>query len=87
MTADERETPSIVVSNEFASVAIRKVATRNGERLEIRSLGNERVVRLDAIVLEALTWSDPLEVGKGLETPFGPAPTEARHQDGHGPTS
>jgi hypothetical protein len=29
-------------------------------------------VRLDAITLEALTWSDPLQVGKGLETPFGP---------------
>lgn len=71
---DERDPdePVIVVSNEFAAVAVRKVATRNGERLEIRSLGQERTIRLDALALEALTWSDALRVGQGLETPFGP---------------
>lgn len=64
--------PVILVSNEFAAVTVRKVATRNGERLEIRSLEHDRAIRLDALALEALTWSDPLQVGKGLETPFGP---------------
>ncbi|MCW2759279.1 MAG: hypothetical protein JWO46_3025 [Nocardioidaceae bacterium] len=63
---------TFVVSNEFAAVSIRKVQTRNGERLEIRSIGHERTIQLDAITLEALTWSTPLEVGRGLETPFGP---------------
>lgn len=63
----------LVVANEFAAVAVRKVATRNGERLEIQSLGNrENVIRLDALALEALTWSNPLQVGYGLETPLGP---------------
>jgi hypothetical protein len=69
-----------VVSNEFAAVSLRKVRTRNGERVEIRSLGHDQVVLLDAITLEALTWSSPLEVGQGLETPFGPDPSEPTHQ-------
>jgi len=45
----------IIISNEFASVEVRKVATRNGERLQIRSMGKQTTVRLDAIALEALT--------------------------------
>lgn len=65
----------IVIANEFAAVAVRKVATRNGERLEIRSLGHDRAIALDALALEALTWSSVLEVGRGLETPLGPDPT------------
>lgn len=67
--------PGIVIANEFAGVVVRKVATRNGERLEIRSLSQDRAIRLDALALEALTWSDALEVGRGLETPFGPDPS------------
>jgi hypothetical protein len=63
----------IIVANEFATVTVRKVQTRNGERLEIRS--GENSVRLDAIALEALTWSSALEVGKALETPLGPETT------------
>lgn len=72
--ADEELGDALLVSNEFAAVLVRKVATRNGERLEIRSLGQERSVRLDALALEALTWSSALEVGQGLQTPFGPDP-------------
>jgi hypothetical protein len=67
----------IVISNEFASVEVRKVATRNGERLQIRSLGKQTSVRLDAIALEALTWSDAIEVGMALENPLGPETGEA----------
>jgi len=63
---------AIVVANEFATVTVRKVRTRNGERLEIRSHTHDRSVRLDAIALEALTWSDALTVGEGLSTPMGP---------------
>ena len=62
----------IIISNEFASVEVRKVATRNGERLQIRSMGTQSTVRLDAIALEALTWSDAIEVGMALENPLGP---------------
>jgi hypothetical protein len=69
-----RQGPEIVVANEFATVVVRKVLTRNGERLEIASPTGGRAVRLDALVLESLTWSDPLELGRGLATPFGPQP-------------
>jgi len=73
-----------VVANEFATVSIRKVRTRNGERVEIRSLGQDRSIQLDAIALEALTWSTPLAVGRGLETPFGPDPSEPRPRKADG---
>ena len=66
----ESQSEMWLIANEFATVTVRKVSTRNGERLEIRS--GDQAIRLDAIALEALTWSDPLQVGKGLETPFGP---------------
>jgi hypothetical protein len=61
----------ITITNEFTSVSVRKVETRNGERLEIRSLRVPNVVRLDALVLESLTWRDKDDLAKGLETPFG----------------
>ena len=77
------EESTIVVSNEFAAVTVRKVSTRNGERLEIRSMGHDQAIKLDALALEALTWSTPLEVGKGLETPLGPDPSQP-HGDGDG---
>jgi hypothetical protein len=62
----------IVIANEFAAVAVRRITTRNGERLQIRSIERGRMIQLDAIALEALTWSSVLEVGRGLEMPFGP---------------
>ena len=66
------EEAGVLIANEFAAVVVRKVFTRNGERLEIRSLGKDSSIRLDAISLEALTWSNALEVGRALETPMGP---------------
>jgi hypothetical protein len=59
------------ISNEFTSVILRKVLTRNGEVLEISSAQVDRTVRLDALVLESLTWRSEEELSKGLETPFG----------------
>lgn len=82
MTEDKAGEPVIVVANEFAAVTVRKVATRNGERLEITSLGQDRAIRLDALALEALTWSDSLQVGQGLDTPFGPDRTRPAPPDG-----
>lgn len=75
MSAEEEAVPmgaSLLITNEFAAVLVRKISTRNGERLEIRAMGDDRAIALDAIALEALTWSTPLDVGRGLETPFGP---------------
>lgn len=59
------------ISNEFTSVTLRKVLTRNGEVLEISSAQVDRTVRLDALVLESFTWRSEEELSKGLETPFG----------------
>jgi hypothetical protein len=82
MRAGPESTDAIVIGNEFAAVAVRKVRTRNGERLEIVSLGRDRAVRLDALALEALTWSDAYEVGRGLQTPFGPDVAPDADRDG-----
>jgi hypothetical protein len=60
------------VTNEFTSVRVRKIRTGNGERLEIESLRLPHSIRLDALVLESLTWRSVLELGRGLETPLGP---------------
>lgn len=64
----------LTVTNEFTSVKVRKVSTRNGEVLEIESLRLDRVVRLDALILESLTWRTEEDLSRGLETPFGQEP-------------
>ena len=64
----------LVITNEFTSVRLRKLRTRNGEVLEIASLQVDHKVRLDALVLESLTWRSHEELYKGLETPFGAEP-------------
>jgi hypothetical protein len=71
------EEPELVVSNEFATVIVRRVHTRNGTRLEIDSPATGRSVRLDALVLESLTWADVDTLGLALRDPFGPPPTES----------
>jgi hypothetical protein len=60
------------VVNEFASVRVRKVNTRNGMRLEIESPRLGSRVRLDALALESLTWQSPDTFSRFLEHPFGP---------------
>jgi hypothetical protein len=64
-------TDEFTITNEFTSVVLRKIRTRNGERLEIRSLRVPDRVTLDALVLESLTWRPFEELAKGLEKPFG----------------
>ncbi|MFQ6330067.1 hypothetical protein ACLMAL_28560 [Nocardia sp. CWNU-33] len=53
------------ISNEFAHVIVRKVHTRNGERLEIESPHFGTSVRLDALQLEGISWQ-PTEVFSGF---------------------
>jgi hypothetical protein len=60
------------VVNEFASVLVRKIRTRAGERLEISSPQLGYSIRLDALALEALSWQDPETISGFLEHPFGP---------------
>ena len=61
----------IDIANEFAHVKVAKVWTRNGERLEISSPRLNRVIRLDPLELESLTWQTTDTFSKFLETPFG----------------
>jgi hypothetical protein len=71
MTAEPGEQP-IEIVNEFAAVRVRKVHTRNGQRLEISSPRLGYAIRLDALALESLTWQTMDTFTRFLETPFGP---------------
>jgi hypothetical protein len=51
----DRHHISFSISNEFAGVVVRFVATRNGGFLEVRDVRHGLDVRLDALELEALT--------------------------------
>lgn len=62
----------IRISNEFASIVIRKVRTRNGERIEIESPGLDRRIRLDALQVESLIWQDPEFFSQLLANPLEP---------------
>lgn len=66
----------IEITNEFASVVVQKVPTRNGARLEIFSPRLGHKIRLDAVALESLTWQPIETFSKFLATPFGPAREE-----------
>ncbi|GAC1317815.1 MAG: hypothetical protein NVSMB2_11980 [Chloroflexota bacterium] len=61
------------LTNEFASVRVRRVHTRNGVRLEISSTRLGTAVRLDALALESLTWQTPETFSQLLQQPFGPS--------------
>jgi hypothetical protein len=63
---------SVEIGNEFSLVRIRKVLTRNGERLEIVSAKLGSGIRLDAIELESISWQPHETFTRFLETPFGP---------------
>jgi len=49
----------LIIANEFVDVEVRRVHTRNGVRLEIHSPRRGTTIRLDAMVLDALTWQEP----------------------------
>jgi hypothetical protein len=60
------------LSNEFALVRIRKVKTRDGERLEITSPKLGLTNYLDPLQLESLTWCDKQMFSRLLRQPWGP---------------
>lgn len=62
----------IEVANEFSVVRVRKVKTRNGERLEISAPKQESKILLDPLELESLTWQTPEVFAEFLTQPFGP---------------
>lgn len=62
----------IEIANEYSLARVRKVRTRNGERLEISAPKQERKILLDPLELETLTWQTKETFSKLLATPFGP---------------
>jgi hypothetical protein len=62
----------IEIANEFALARVRKVRTRNGERLEISAPKQESKILLDPLELESLTWQTPETFAEFLTEPFGP---------------
>lgn len=70
--ADRYTDGPISVGNEFTSVEVRKVLTRNGERLEISSPRLGYSIRLDPLELESLTWQDTETFSLLLKNPYGP---------------
>ena len=68
----DKKEPEIRISNEFASIIVRKVSTRNGERLEIESPGLDLCIRLDALQMESIVWQDPEFFSQLLATPLEP---------------
>jgi hypothetical protein len=67
----------IEITNEFSTVLVRKVQTRNGVRLELYSPKLDRRIWLDALALESLTWQNMDLFSVLLEQPFGPADDES----------
>lgn len=65
--------PPVVIANEFAYVRVRKVLTRNGERLEIDAPRRGYLIRLDAVELESLTWQTSDLFSTFLRDAGGPA--------------
>ena len=68
--------PVLEITNEFASVLVRRVKTRNGVRLRISSPRTESSIDLDALSLESLTWQRAETFSKLLSRPFKPADAE-----------
>ena len=64
--------PTWSIANEFTTIEVRKVTTRNGERLEVRSAKLGFAVMLDPLELESLTWQDASLFSQLLHTPYGP---------------
>lgn len=50
---------ALTISNEFAEVVVRKMMTRNGERLLIEVSRSGSSIALCPLELEALTWQTP----------------------------
>jgi hypothetical protein len=62
----------LTIGNEFALVRVRKVYTRNGQRLQIQSPKMSHEILLDPVELESLTWQSHDTFSGFLQSPFGP---------------
>lgn len=73
-----REDGTIQIANEFTTARVRKVHTRNGERLEIHSPKLGTTILLDPLELESLTWQTTETFSRMLQDPYGPEDPQPR---------
>ena len=71
--ADSETQPELVLSDESATVELRRADTRNGMRLEIISPRLQCSIRLDPVALESLTWQTPETLSELLKARGAPA--------------
>ena len=64
-------TGPVAIANEFATVTVERIETRNGVRLRITSARLGRSIDLDPVELETLTWQSHDLFSGFLATPFG----------------
>ncbi len=69
------------ISNESATVLVRKVRTRNGVRLEIYSPEMDKRVYLDPLLIESLAWQTPETFSGILEDPHELADLEEEEEE------
>ncbi|MGD9735037.1 MAG: dihydrodiol dehydrogenase [Solirubrobacterales bacterium] len=69
------------IANEFATVEVSRVRTRNGERLEILSPRAGALIRLDPLELEALSMMDPDFFSRILEDPASGGTTSDQSEE------
>jgi hypothetical protein len=69
--SDDQPAEAIEIANEFASVVVRRVETRNGVRLRIESPRSQRAIDLDPLELESLTWQSHELFSRLLADPYG----------------
>lgn len=60
------------LANEFAEIVVRKIETRNGERLMISAPRSQRSILLCPVELEALTWQTPDVFSAMISLPGSP---------------
>jgi hypothetical protein len=62
-----QEGPVLAIGNEFTTVWVRKIKTRNGERLEIHTPDKQTTIRVDPMQLEALSAQSTESISQLLE--------------------
>ncbi len=67
----------VPVGDGAATVLVRKVHTRNGERLELVDEAAETRIRIDPLALESLAWQEPDELAALLPAGTAAAPPTA----------
>lgn len=77
MSGDRIEGTALNLASEFAEVVVRKVPTRNGERLMISAPRSGHSVLLCPLELEALTWQTPDVFAAMMQHPGAPMIGEA----------